>query len=141
MEGMPTAINGAIPHAAMQEDHYNGYRIPAGAGVVLAVWSANNDPEAFPNPRIFDPTRHNETSTLYECAHATDVKERGQWTFGSGRRMCPGMHVAENTLLLAISRILWAFDIQPAKDSDGNMVLIERDAVQPGLAAQPAPFK
>jgi hypothetical protein len=30
----------------------------------------------------------------------------------ASRRICPGMHVAERELWLAISRLLWAFDIR-----------------------------
>lgn len=45
----------------------------------------------------------------------------------------PGMHVAHNTLLLSISRILWAFDIQKAKDADGKEIDIDRDAFVGGL--------
>jgi hypothetical protein len=55
--------------------------------------------------------------------------------------MCPGMHVAHNTLLLSIARILWAFDIGRAKDDLGNDVPIDRDAMVGGLAAAPAPFQ
>lgn len=44
-----------------------------------------------------------------------------------------GMHVAHNTLLLSISRILWAFDIQKAKDADGKEIEIDRDAFVGGL--------
>jgi cytochrome P450 len=51
---MPKAINGAILHAALN-DEFNGYHITAGSGIVLSVWSANNDPSRFPQPRIFDP--------------------------------------------------------------------------------------
>ena len=32
------------------------------------------------------------------------------------RRICPGIHVAERELWLAISRLLWAFDIRPVPD-------------------------
>lgn len=31
--------------------------------------------------------------------------------FGAGRRICPGMIVAEREIWLAISRMLWAFDM------------------------------
>ncbi|KAH6668276.1 putative cytochrome P450 oxidoreductase [Halenospora varia] len=138
---MPTAINGAVPHASMNDDDYNGYRIPAGAGVVLAVWSANNDSSNFANPRLFDPNRHNQKTTLFESAHSNDVKERGQYTFGAGRRMCPGMHVAETTLLHAMTRILWAFEISRPLDDQGEEIYIDPDAVTQGLAAAPVPFK
>ena len=58
--------------------------------------------------------------------------DRDHWTFGAGyvhktkqksvpladvccrsRRICPGIHVAERELWLAISRLLWAYDIRP----------------------------
>lgn len=138
---MPVAINGAIPHAAANADDFNGFHIPKGAGIVLAIWSANNDESNFPKPRVFDPMRHNQTTTIFESQQKSDVIERGQYTFGSGRRICPGMHVAENTLLMAISRILWAFDIERAKDEKGRDIFIERDAVSQGLAAAPMPFE
>ena len=32
------------------------------------------------------------------------------------RRICPGIHVAERELWLAISRLLWAFDIRSLPD-------------------------
>ena len=32
------------------------------------------------------------------------------------RRICPGIHVAERELWLAISRLLWAFDIRSVPD-------------------------
>lgn len=138
---MPTAINGAIPHATVEEDQYRGFRIPAGATIVLAVWSASHDPKDFDDPRTFRPERQNPDTTIFEASNAASPKDRGLWGFGSGRRICPGMHVAHNTLMLAIARLLWAFDISKAEDSNGNAVEIDRDAMAGGLAAMPAPFK
>ena len=34
--------------------------------------------------------------------------------FGFGRRICPGMHLARNSLFIVVARLLWAFDIRPA---------------------------
>ena len=42
--------------------------------------------------------------------------ERDHWTFGAGRRICPGVVVAERELWLAISRLLWAFEIRALPD-------------------------
>jgi len=36
--------------------------------------------------------------------------------YGGGRRICPGMHIAERTLWRSMSKILWAFEILPATD-------------------------
>lgn len=68
--------------------------------------------------------RHNQKTTLFESSHANEVAERGQYGFGAGRRMCPGMHVAEATLLRAIMGILWGFDIQrPRMRTGGRLTL------------------
>lgn len=56
--------------------------------------------------------------------------------FGAGRRICPGMWVAEREIWLAISRLIWAFDLEavPAHPID----LKEYD----GLSGRsPVPFQ
>ena len=42
--------------------------------------------------------------------------------FGAGRRICPGMIVAEREIWLTISRMLWAFEMTeiPSKPIDLN---------------------
>ncbi|KIW26348.1 uncharacterized protein PV07_09448 [Cladophialophora immunda] len=137
---LPTAISGAIPHAALENDEVDGYKIPAGSTVVLAVWSANNDPSLFPNPREFDPTRHRGDVSFHESASAPDYRDRDNWTFGAGRRICPGIHVAEKTLFLATARLLWAFKISKATDDHGREIEVDRDEVTQSIAARPVPF-
>ena len=138
---MPTAIAGAIPHATQVEDEIDEYVIPAGSTIVLAVWTINNDPELFPNPRDFDPLRHNPGLSSGEAAAASDVRDRDHWTFGAGRRICPGMHVAERMLFIAMARILWAFDMSKAKDLQGREIDIDRDEITQSIAARPLPFR
>jgi cytochrome P450 len=138
---MPTAILGAVPHAAKADDEINGYKIPAGSAIVLGVWMANNDPQLFNDPRVFDPARHDPSLTIFEAATAADWKVRDQYTFGAGRRICPGMHVAEKTVFISIARILWAFNISKAKDSAGNEIDIEPDAFTEAIACCPLPFQ
>ena len=91
---MPTAINGAMPHAARDADVYEGHVIPKGATIVLATWSCNNDPELFRDPRTFDPSRQMVDKSIGEDAVASDYRQRSSWTFGAARRLCPGIHVA-----------------------------------------------
>ncbi|KIW87145.1 uncharacterized protein Z519_12256 [Cladophialophora bantiana CBS 173.52] len=138
---MPTAVTGAIPHSARAQDEIDGYIIPKGATILLAVWAANNDPALFPNPRVFDPSRQNPNFTMGEAALASDIHDRDHWTFGAGRRICPGIHVAEGTLLLAMARILWAFDIAKAKDAQGREIEVDQDELTQSIAARPLPFK
>ncbi|KAF5599132.1 cytochrome P450 monooxygenase oxidoreductase [Fusarium pseudocircinatum] len=111
---MPTTILGAVPHAVTQDDTYNAYLIPKGAGVLNNVWGIHMDPERHANPRQFNPDRYRDDfQSLADAAANPDASKRDQFTFGAGRRICPGIHVAERSLFLGISRILWAFNINP----------------------------
>lgn len=62
------------------------------------------------------------------------------FTFGAGRRVCPGFHIAERGLFIAISRLLWGFDFSRVKDADGNLIPIDRDAVTDGFIVKPEPY-
>ncbi|KAF4953618.1 hypothetical protein FGADI_5954 [Fusarium gaditjirri] len=93
---MPTTILGAVPHAVTQDDTYNGYLIPKGAGVFNNVWGIHMDPERHPDPRQFNPDRYRDDfQSLADAAANPDASKRDQFTFGAGRRICPGIHVAE----------------------------------------------
>jgi cytochrome P450 len=138
---MPTATTGAVPHAAREQDEIDGYIIPKGATILLSTWSANNDPTLFPNPRVFDPSRQNPDLSMSQAALASDIHDRDHWTFGAGRRICPGIHVAESTMMLTMARILWAFQIAKAKDEQGREIEVDPDAITQSIASRPLPFK
>jgi cytochrome P450 len=122
---MPTTIIGAVPHAVTKDDEYMGYLIPKGAGVLNNVYTIHHDPKRFPDPRRFDPDRYkDDRQSLYEAASNPDASTRDTLTFGAGRRICAGMHVAERSLFLGISWILWSFDIRPAVDQTTRKVLM-----------------
>lgn len=138
---MPTTILGAVPHAVTQDDVYRGYLIPKGAGVMNNVWSIHMDPGRHPNPRKFDPERYaDDRQSLADAAANPDSTKRDQFTFGAGRRICPGIHVAERSLFLGISRILWAFNIEPALDQQGQPILPDPDNLTQGFVCLPEEF-
>ncbi|KAF8888833.1 cytochrome P450 [Infundibulicybe gibba] len=63
--------------------------------------------------------------------------------FGFGRRICPGMHLALNSLFINIARILWAFDISPETGASGAPLLpgTLTSIFTNGFNSRPAPFK
>ena len=71
---------------------------------------------------------------------STNSLSRPHFTFGAGRRVCPGVHVAERGLFLAIARLLWGFEFHRVRDSTGQLCPIDRDAVSPGFIVRPAAF-
>jgi hypothetical protein len=139
---MPTTILGAVPHAVNKDDEYMGYLIPKGAGVLNNVWAINMDPNRHPEPRRFEPERYiHDTQSLYDSAANSDGTKRDMFTFGAGRRICPGMHVAERSLFLGVSRILWAFTIEPVVDSAMNKILPDQEKLTQGFVCMPEEFR
>lgn len=137
---MPTTILG-VPHALTQEDEYMGYRLPRGAVVIANNYTIHMDPSRHPEPRKFDPDRYqHDFQTAAESAANPDASQRDHFVFGTGRRVCQGMHVAERSLFLAMSRLLRAFDIEPALDSDGEKILPDADQYTQGFVVEPLPF-
>jgi cytochrome P450 len=105
------------------------------------TWAINMDPKRHPSPRIVDPERYvNDFQSLADAAANPDPSKRDQFTFGAGRRICPGMHVAERGLFLGMSRMLWAFDIEPQVDEQGNKILPDPDKLTQGFVCMPEEF-
>ena len=134
---MPTTAL-LIPHSPLKDDVYEGYKIHAGASVVLNVWALNMDPENWPNPQRFDPSRFkDETRLEYEIATSSDASVvRHNYIFGAGRRLCQGIRIAERSLFLAMACLPWGFDISTPDPSK-----IDTEDLRGGLAMVPAPFE
>lgn len=97
----PVAILGAFPHAASEDDTYNGQRIPAGAIILLNTWSIHRDATRYPDPTVFDPSRFlGDNLWSAESATSPDVSKRDHFGFGAGRRICPGINIADRSMLL-----------------------------------------
>ena len=140
---MPTTVLGAAPHACTKEggDEYLGFYIPKGAIVVNNVYTLNMDPVRFPNPRDFIPERYIEAGdnqTMFDSAINSDFTKHNLYTFGAGRHLCQGMHLAECSLFLGMA---WAFDIVPKLDAAGQPILPDIEAMTQGLAILPLPFQ
>ncbi|KAF8056531.1 cytochrome P450 [Lyophyllum atratum] len=101
------------PHVNTHDVTYRGQFIPKDTVVVLNTYSMHHDPQRHPDPHTFKPERYiNDPTTSSESANLADPNERDHWMFGVGRRICPGMWVAEREVWLAISRMLWAFTME-----------------------------
>jgi cytochrome P450 len=97
-------VNVGIAHRATKDVIWQNYVIPEGATVIGNHWAIANDPDVFPNPENFDPQRWlTEEGTLREDLRFC--------TFGFGRRICPGQHVANRSVFVNAALIFWAFRI------------------------------
>ncbi|EPQ53791.1 cytochrome P450 [Gloeophyllum trabeum ATCC 11539] len=100
----------ALPHQVTQEDEYGGYRIPKNATVMANVWSIMHDETLYPDPYTFDPSRF----IPVKSGDSLQPDPRG-YSFGFGRRTCPGSHFAETSMLLIMAGILLKFDISSSR--------------------------
>ncbi|POS71309.1 hypothetical protein DHEL01_v210299 [Diaporthe helianthi] len=127
-----------VPRATSKDDVFMGYHIPANTQVFVNTWSLHMDPDRYPNPEVFDPMRYEDDyQSALEAANNPDVSKRDSFAFGAGRRICPGIHVSERTLFYAISRLLWAYRIEPA---DPGQLPIQH-SFPDGFVAIPDPFQ
>lgn len=100
---------------------YNGYYIPKGAVIMPNQWAIFRDPELYPDAEHFRPERWLDASfPTYREPLTTYPNLKRFAGFGHGRRICPGVEVAENSLILQVSNLLWACSIKPKKHVNGQ---------------------
>ncbi|KAH8588448.1 cytochrome P450 [Bisporella sp. PMI_857] len=122
MEAM-MLFTGVQKKAQMEIDRVAKDRLPAFSDMELiayvrclmkGLWrwghqAIGHDPERYEDPDRYWPERymHDKTTSI----NSSDVSLRDHFTFGAGRRVCPGCNVAERSLAISIMRLLWSFDI------------------------------
>ena len=121
---------------------------------MLNWWAIHYDEKRFPNPEEFIPDRYfDKKLPAADYISHPDPYERDHFTYGAGRRSCPGVHLAEKSMVLSlrcgaygiqfiiIARVLWGFDITWPLDKDGKPV--EQDIMKMvyGFLSTPQEFK
>src|SRR5271170_3919332 len=85
---------------------------------------------------------HHELTSGEYAVHP-DVSKRDHFGFGGGRRICPGMHVAERSVFLNLASLLWGFNIEYARDENGEIIPVDDtwNGLVPGALSNAIPFK
>ncbi|QRV92905.1 cytochrome P450 family protein [Ceratobasidium sp. AG-Ba] len=89
----------------------NTYQLPAGCLMVINVWKIMHDPEVYEEPDRFIPER-------FLVENPPPGPEN--YAFGFGRRICPGLHVAQQSI-----NLLANFTITKARDENGVEIVPE----------------
>ncbi|TFK64018.1 cytochrome P450 [Pluteus cervinus] len=131
-----------VPRQAQQDDYYNGHFIPKGSIVVVNAWGINNDPKVFPNPHEFRPERFLDPSGTADVI-PEGTRNQGHVSFGFGRRICIGMNLAVQFQFINIATLLWAANVEPGYDKDGDVATPSNSPsnwVDEGAVIRPVPF-
>ncbi|RZB88985.1 Geraniol 8-hydroxylase [Glycine soja] len=93
-----------LPRKADRDVDIGGYTIPKDAKVLVNMWTICRDPTLWDNPTMFSPDRF--------LGSDIDVKGRNfeLAPYGAGRRICPGLSLANRMLLLMLGSLINSFD-------------------------------
>ncbi|KAK3121921.1 hypothetical protein QOZ80_8BG0662820 [Eleusine coracana subsp. coracana] len=97
-----------LPHQAVEDGiEIGGYAVPKGSTITFNAWAIMRDPATWDRPDEFVPER-------FLVNRGADVDFRGKnfefIPFGSGRRMCPGLPMAERVVPLLLASLLHEFE-------------------------------
>ncbi len=116
----PVAERG-LSHKATEDDWYEGMFIPKGATCTANIWHCNHDRAIFGDDADdFKPERHLDAKGEEVLPGPRETNGEGHVTFGFGRRICVGKHLANDSLFINTARILWAATLKCARDGNGK---------------------
>lgn len=93
-----------VPRRANYEVEINGYTIPKNAQIFVNVWAIGRDSSIWPDPTSFEPERFFKSEIDYKGQDFEFLP------FGSGRRICPGISLADRMLPLMVASLIHNFD-------------------------------
>ncbi|XP_015896565.2 flavonoid 3'-monooxygenase CYP75B137 [Ziziphus jujuba] len=93
-----------IPHCPSETCTVGGYTIPKGSRIFVNVWAIHRDPSKWENPLKFDPERFLNTKWDFSG------NDFNYFPFGSGRRICAGIQMAERMVMYSLATLLHSFD-------------------------------
>ncbi|KAG2330550.1 hypothetical protein Bca52824_001730 [Brassica carinata] len=95
-----------VPHRPAETAVVGGYTIPKDTKVFINAWSIQRDPNVWENPTEFHPERFLDNNNSCDFT-GTDYSFL---PFGSGRRICAGVALAERMVLYTLATLLHSFD-------------------------------
>ncbi|KAL7593719.1 cytochrome P450 76T24 [Lactuca sativa] len=93
-----------IPHQAIHDVDVQGFIVPKDAQILCNVWAMGLDPNIWSDPKIFMPERFLDVKIDYK-GHDFELIP-----FGAGRRICPGLNLANRMLHIVLGSLIHKFD-------------------------------
>ncbi|KAL4187184.1 hypothetical protein AMTRI_Chr09g17640 [Amborella trichopoda] len=93
-----------LPRRADATVEIAGFVIPKHTTVVINVWAISREARTWENPTTFSPERFIGSDVNYKGGDFSFIP------FGAGRRICPGLLLAERIVQLMLASLLQSFD-------------------------------
>ena len=87
-----------------------GYKVPKDTKLFLNVWAIHSDPAIWEDPLEFRPERFFPNNNDYGDKFDYSGHNFHFLPFGSGRRICPGIPLAERMLNYVLASFLHSFE-------------------------------
>jgi cytochrome P450 len=135
----------SLPHVSGADDEIDGMYIPKGATIVMNTWAMHHNPDLHERPDEFNPYRYKDFPLPSNNYSSGGEGQRDHYSYGSGRRICPGIHLAERGMWIGAAKLLWAFDFQQARDPvTGDVIPVDTNPAtgySAGFLVGPKPFR
>jgi enediyne biosynthesis protein E7 len=100
-----------LPRKAVSQDDVGGYRVPAGADVMICPYTLHRHPGFWDDPGEFRPER-------FDSAAAGHAHRYAYIPFGAGPRICVGSHLGMMEAILATAMVAHRFRFEPVDGVD-----------------------
>jgi cytochrome P450 len=135
--------------------------IPKGSTIFVGVWAMHHDEKYYQDHDTFNPDRFlNHPKLANDYAVGPDYENRDKYCpftlihvfstnmhalhhygYGGGRRICPGIHLAERSMWRITAKLLWAFEIEePIDPATGKVKPLDTNAYTSANLVCPLPF-
>lgn len=103
-----------VPHYSSSDCVIGGFDVPRDTIVMVNIWAIQRDPSVWDDPNSFKPERFEES---HEFGHFSGK----MMPFGLGRRVCPGLGLANRVVGLLLGSMIQCFEWESGSGGPADM--------------------
>ncbi|KAI8877037.1 cytochrome P450, partial [Backusella circina FSU 941] len=117
------------------------YTIPKGTIVITTMKAIHENPDIYEDPEKFIPERFLNNTKLMHAAANGRVSDRDHFNFEWGRRICPGIYLAEVEIFHTFINLFSKCTIEPVIDHHNKPIYPDiEDEQNLGIIIAPIPY-